>query len=52
VRTALLLRFQQGLTFEDMAEVCRARPGTLQAQVTRALPVLKDCIEARTGGSL
>jgi len=52
VRTALLLRFQQGFTFEDMAEVCREKPGTLQAKVTRALPVLRTCIESRTGGSL
>jgi RNA polymerase sigma-70 factor (ECF subfamily) len=52
VRTALLLRFQQGFTFEDMSEVCREKPGTLQAQVTRALPVLRECIEGRTGGVL
>ena len=52
VRTALLLRFQQGFTFEDMAEMCGEKPGTLQAQVTRALPVLRDCIEHRTGGSV
>jgi len=52
VRTALLLRFQQGFTFEDMAEMCREKPGTLQAKVTRALPVLRTCIENRTGGSL
>lgn len=52
VRTALLLRFQQGLTFEDMAEVCREKPGTLQAKVSRALPRLKQCIEARTGGAV
>jgi RNA polymerase sigma factor (sigma-70 family) len=52
VRIALLLRFQQGFTFEDMAEVCREKPGTLQAQVTRALPILRTCIEERTGGAL
>ena len=52
VRTALLLRFQQGFTFEDMAQVCGEKPGTLQAQVTRALPVLRQCIEHRTGGLL
>jgi RNA polymerase sigma-70 factor (ECF subfamily) len=52
IRAAVLLRFQQGFTFEDMAEVCRERPGTLQAKVTRALPVLRTCIENRTGGSL
>jgi RNA polymerase sigma-70 factor (ECF subfamily) len=52
IRTALLLRFQQGFTFEDMAEVCREKPGTLQAKVRRALPVLRTCIEERTGGAL
>jgi RNA polymerase sigma-70 factor (ECF subfamily) len=52
VRTVLLLRFQQGFTFEDMAEMCREKPGTLQAKVTRALPVLRNCIESRTGGLL
>ena len=52
VRTVLLLRFQQGFTFEEMAVVCRERSGTLQAKVTRALPVLRACIESRTGGTL
>ena len=51
-RTAVLLRFQQGFTFEDMAEVCHEKPGTLQAKVRRALPTLRACIEQRTGGSL
>lgn len=51
-RTAILLRYQQGFTFEEMAEVCRERAGTLQAKVTRALPLLRDCIQNRTGGSL
>ena len=52
VLSALLLRFQQGFTFEDMAAICREKPGTLQAQVTRALPALRTCIESRTGGAL
>lgn len=52
VLTALLLRFQQGFTFEDMAAVCHEKPGTLQAQVARALPVLRACIEDTTGGKL
>ena len=52
VRSALLLRFQQGFSFEAMAEMCNEKPGTLQAQVTRALPVLRTCIERRTGGVL
>jgi len=51
VRAALLLRYQQGFTFEDMAEVCCEKPGTLQARVMRALPLLRACIEGRTKGT-
>jgi len=50
LRTAVLLRYQQGFTFEDMAEACGEKPGTLQARVVRALPKLRACIEARTRG--
>lgn len=52
IRTAVLLRFQQGFSFEEMAEICGDKPGTLQARVTRALPALRECIESRTGGSV
>jgi RNA polymerase sigma-70 factor (ECF subfamily) len=52
MRTAVLLRYQQGFTFEEMAEICGEKPGTLQARVGRALPRLRACIEARTGGRL
>lgn len=52
MRTAVLLRYQQGFTFEEMAEVCGEKPGTLQARVVRALPRLRACIEARTKGRL
>ena len=52
VITAVLLRFQQGFTFEEMADVCHEKPGTLQAQVARALPSLRTCIETHTGGTL
>jgi RNA polymerase sigma-70 factor, ECF subfamily len=48
VRSALLLRYQQGFTFDEMAQVCDEKPGTLQARVMRALPILRACIEART----
>lgn len=51
VQSALLLRFQQSLTFDEMADVCGEKPGTLQARVSRALPVLKDCIQRRMRGS-
>jgi RNA polymerase sigma-70 factor, ECF subfamily len=49
VRHALLLRYQQGFSFEDMAQMCNEKAGTLQARVARALPILRDCIETRTG---
>jgi RNA polymerase sigma-70 factor, ECF subfamily len=50
IRAAVLLRFQQGLTFEEMAEVCHEKAGTLQARVSRAVVGLRECIESRTGG--
>jgi RNA polymerase sigma-70 factor (ECF subfamily) len=52
VRTAVLLRYQQGFSYEEMAAVCNEKPGTLQARVARALPLLKACIEKKTGGSV
>jgi RNA polymerase sigma-70 factor, ECF subfamily len=52
LRAAVLLRYQQGLTFEDMARICDEKPGTLQARVGRALVKLREDIEARTGGQL
>jgi RNA polymerase sigma-70 factor (ECF subfamily) len=45
VRVAVLLRFQDGMSFEDMAEICGERAATLQARVMRALPVLKEALE-------
>ncbi|HEX3476761.1 MAG TPA: sigma-70 family RNA polymerase sigma factor [Kofleriaceae bacterium] len=52
VRGTLVLRYQQGLTFEELGGVFSEKPGTLQARVMRALPVLRGCIEARTGGKV
>lgn len=52
IRTAVLLRFQQGFTYEEMAEICGDKAGTLQARVSRALPVLRECIERTTGGKV
>lgn len=46
-RTALLLRYQQGFSFDEMAVICRERAGTLQARVARALPRLKAMLEAK-----
>jgi RNA polymerase sigma factor (sigma-70 family) len=47
VRTALLLRYQQGFTFEEMALICHEKAGTLAARVARALPRLRADIESR-----
>ena len=49
ILTAVLLRYQQGFTFEEMAVICKEKPGTLQARVMRVLPLLKNCIEERLG---
>jgi RNA polymerase sigma-70 factor (ECF subfamily) len=46
-RTSVLLRYQQGLSYEEMAEISGESPGTLQARVARALRRLRDLIEAR-----
>lgn len=48
-RAAVLLRYHQGFTFQQMAKLCCERPGTLHARVTRALPQLRACIESRIG---
>lgn len=47
IRAAVLLRFQQGLTYEEMSRLEGERPATLQARVVRALPVLRRCLERK-----
>jgi RNA polymerase sigma-70 factor, ECF subfamily len=47
VRTALLLRYQQGFSFAEMASICEEQASTLCARVKRALPVLRRKIEIR-----
>jgi RNA polymerase sigma-70 factor (ECF subfamily) len=51
VRTALLLRYQQGFTFEQMAVICGEKAGTLQVRVARALPILRARMRLRSGGA-
>ncbi|WP_437304380.1 sigma-70 family RNA polymerase sigma factor [Sorangium sp. So ce388] len=46
-RMAVLLRFQEGMTYEDMGRMCREKSTTLQARVTRALPLLRRCLEGK-----
>ncbi len=48
-RAALLLRYQQGFSFAEMAAICGERAGTLCARIARALPRLRRDIEARIG---
>jgi RNA polymerase sigma factor (sigma-70 family) len=45
IREAVLLRFQQGLSYPEIARISGEEPATLQARVARALPVLRRCIE-------
>ena len=51
VRVAVLLRFQECFSYEDMSRICGERAATLQARVARAMPVLRRCLSAR-GGTL
>ncbi|MEM1204434.1 MAG: RNA polymerase sigma factor [Acidobacteriota bacterium] len=44
-RTAVLLRYREGISYPDMADLCDAKPATLQARVARAMPVLRRCLE-------
>lgn len=51
-RIAVLMHYQQGFTFEEMARICGEKPGTLHARVTRALQQLRVLISrARTAPS-
>jgi RNA polymerase sigma-70 factor (ECF subfamily) len=45
VRTAVLLHYQEGLSYPEMVPICGERPATLQARVARALPHLRRCVE-------
>ena len=45
IREAVLLRFQQGLSYADIERLTGERATTLQARVARALPVLRRCLE-------
>jgi RNA polymerase sigma-70 factor (ECF subfamily) len=47
VRTAVLLRFQHGKSYDEMSRLLRVKPNTLHVRVARALPVLKHCLEGK-----
>jgi RNA polymerase sigma factor (sigma-70 family) len=46
-KSAVLLRYREGLPFDQMAGLFGEKAGTLQARVARALPVLRRCLERR-----
>jgi RNA polymerase sigma-70 factor (ECF subfamily) len=46
-RTCVLLRYQAGMSYEEMAEISGEQPGTLQARVARTLRRLRGLIAAR-----
>jgi RNA polymerase sigma factor (sigma-70 family) len=46
-RFAVLLRYQEGMRYTEIARVCRARPGTVQARVTRGLETLRRCLQSK-----
>jgi RNA polymerase sigma-70 factor (ECF subfamily) len=45
-RDAVVLRYQQELSYDDAAALAGELPGTLQRRVARALPILRRCVEA------
>lgn len=45
LRMVLLLRFQEGFGYDDIARITRLRNETLRARVSRAMPALRACIE-------
>lgn len=45
IRSAILLRFHQELTYPEIAVICGERPATLQARVARSMPTLRRCLE-------
>ena len=47
VRATVLMRFQQDMSYVEMAHVSGERSVTLHARVARALPVLRRCLEEK-----
>jgi len=48
-RSAVLLRYQEGLAYADMAAMSGEQAGTIGRRVARALVVLRTCIERALG---
>jgi len=46
-RATVLLRFQTGFTYQELAAALRATADALQVRVARALPALRRCLERK-----
>jgi len=46
-RTALVLRFYAGMSYEEMSAQLQVKSDTLQTRVMRALPVIRRCLETK-----
>ncbi len=49
VKNAVLLRYMKEFSYQEMEQICAESAATLQARVSRALPVLRRCIEVKGG---
>lgn len=47
LRAAVVLRYQQQLSYDEMSQLTGDPPGTLRVRVTRALPLLRRCLERK-----
>jgi RNA polymerase sigma-70 factor (ECF subfamily) len=47
LRAAVVLRYQQQLSYEEMSRLTGDAPGTLRVRVARALPLLRGCLEGK-----
>lgn len=47
VRVTVLMRFQTGFTYEELARPLASRADTLQMRVARALAKLRECLETK-----
>jgi RNA polymerase sigma factor (sigma-70 family) len=46
-REVLVLRFQDGLSFEEIGKLTQDTPGALRVRLSRALPALRRCLEGK-----
>ncbi len=47
VRINLLMRYLEDMSYAEIGRLARERAGTVQARVSRALPVLRKCLEGK-----